>query len=46
MIRKLIATFLGPTLTRQVAKENYIRIFDQSRGNMLAWENAHPVKIE
>lgn len=27
---------LGPTLTSQVAKDNYIRIFDESRGNMRA----------
>jgi len=37
---------LGPTLTRQVARENYIRIFDQSRSNMRAWEKAHPEAIE
>lgn len=37
---------IGPTLTRQIAKENYIRIFDQSRRNMRAWEKAHPIKIE
>ena len=32
---------LGPDLTRQVAKENYIQLFDQSRKNMRAWEQAH-----
>ena len=37
---------LGPDLTRQVAKENYIRLFDQSRKNMRAWEQAHGEKIE
>src|SRR5215469_7415552 len=37
---------LGPALTRRVAKENYIRIFDESRRNMRAWETAHPEKIE
>jgi hypothetical protein len=37
---------LGPDLTRQVAKENYIRIFDQSRKNMRTWEQAHAEKIE
>jgi len=37
---------LGPDLTRQVAKGNYIRIFDQSRKNMRAWEQAHGEKIE
>jgi hypothetical protein len=37
---------LGPDLTRQVAKENYIRLFDQSRKNMRAWEQAHAEKIE
>ena len=37
---------IGLALTRQVAKENYIRIFDQSRKNMRAWERAHPEKVE
>ncbi len=37
---------LGPDLTRQVAKDNYILLFDQSRKNMRAWERAHPEKIE
>jgi hypothetical protein len=37
---------LGPDLTRQVAKENYIRLFDRSRKNMRAWEQAHAEKIE
>jgi hypothetical protein len=37
---------LGPALTRQVAQENYIRIFDASRKNMRAWEKAHPERIE
>ena len=37
---------LGPALTGQVAKDNYIRIFNESRRNMRAWEKAHPEKIE
>jgi amidohydrolase family protein len=37
---------LGPDLTRQVARENYIQLFDQSRKNMRAWEQAHAEKIE
>jgi hypothetical protein len=37
---------LGPSLTRQVARDNYIRIFDQSRSNMRSWEKAHPERIE
>jgi len=37
---------LGPDLTRQVAKENYLRLFDQSRKNIRAWEQAHAEKIE
>ena len=37
---------LGPALTSQVAKDNYIRIFDQSRKNMRSWELAHPEKID
>ena len=37
---------LVPALTSQVAKDNYIRIFDESRRNMRAWEKAHLEKIE
>jgi hypothetical protein len=37
---------LGPELTRQVAIENYARLFDTSRKNMRAWEKAHPAKID
>jgi amidohydrolase family protein len=37
---------LGPELTRRVTRENYTRIFDESRKNMRAWENAHPEKVE
>jgi hypothetical protein len=37
---------IGPALTRQVARDNYIRIFDESRKNMRAWERAHPEKVE
>ena len=37
---------LGPEPTRQVTRENYVRIFDQSRKNMRAWEKAHPERIE
>jgi hypothetical protein len=37
---------LGPQLTQQVAKDNYTRLFDQSRKNIRAWEQAHPEKIE
>jgi hypothetical protein len=37
---------LGPQLTQQVAKENYTRLFDQSRKNIRAWEQAHAEKIE
>jgi hypothetical protein len=37
---------IGPELTRQVAQDNYIRIFDPSRTNMRAWEKAHPEKVE
>jgi len=37
---------IGPALTQQVASENYIRIFDESRKNMRAWESAHPEKVE
>jgi hypothetical protein len=37
---------LGPDLTRQVVKENYLRLFDQSRRNIRAWEQANAQKIE
>jgi hypothetical protein len=37
---------LGQALTRQVTKENYIRVFDESRKNMRNWERTHPDKIE
>jgi hypothetical protein len=37
---------LGPPLTRQVARDNYIRILDKSRSNMRAWETAHPERVE
>jgi hypothetical protein len=37
---------LGPVLTRQVLRENYDRLFDASRKNMRAWEQAHPEKID
>jgi hypothetical protein len=37
---------LGPALTRRVAKENYLRIFDGSRKNMRAWEKAHPEEVQ
>jgi len=37
---------IGPTLTRQVARDNYLRLFDASRKNMRTWENAHSEKIE
>ena len=37
---------IGPALTRQVARDNYIRIFDESRRNLRAWEKAHPEKVE
>ena len=37
---------LGPDLTQRIAKENYIRLFDQSRKNMRTWEAAHAEKIE
>jgi hypothetical protein len=37
---------LGPELTQQVTKDNYIRLFDQSRKNIRAWEQAHSEKIE
>jgi hypothetical protein len=37
---------LGPALARQVAQDNYVRIFDRSRNNMRAWEKAHSEKIE
>jgi hypothetical protein len=37
---------IGPALTRQVARENYIRIFDKSRTNMRTWEKTHLEKVE
>jgi amidohydrolase family protein len=37
---------IGPDLTQQVAKQNYLRLFDQSRKNIRAWEKAHPEEIE
>jgi hypothetical protein len=37
---------IGPALTRQVVKQNYTRIFDESRSNMRAWERGHPDKME
>jgi hypothetical protein len=37
---------LGPQLTQQVAKENYTRLFDQSRKNIRAWEHAHAERIQ
>jgi len=37
---------LGPALTRQVSKENYLRLFDESRSNMRRWERTHLDKIE
>ncbi len=37
---------IGPELTRRVALENHIRIFDESRRNMRAWERAHGEKVE
>jgi hypothetical protein len=36
---------LRPELTKQVTRENYIRIFNRSRQNMRAWEKAHPELI-
>jgi ribosomal protein S14 len=36
---------LRPELTKQVTRENYIRIFNLSRQNMRAWEKAHPELI-
>ena len=35
---------IGPTLTMQVTRENYVRIFDQSRQNIREWEKTHPEK--
>jgi hypothetical protein len=35
---------LGPELTREVSRDNYVRVFDQSKKNIRAWEarnNAH-----
>jgi hypothetical protein len=37
---------LGPMLTRQVARDNYIRIFTQSRSNMRAWEKANAEAVQ
>jgi hypothetical protein len=37
---------LGQALTRQVTKENYLRVFDESRKNMRNWERTHADKIE
>lgn len=37
---------VGPALTRQEVKDNYIRIFDESRKNMRARERAHPERVE
>lgn len=37
---------IGPELTRRVTRDNYVRIFDESRKNMRAWERAHPERIE
>jgi len=37
---------IGPALTRQVARDNYIRVFNESRRNMRAREKVHPVKVE
>lgn len=37
---------LGPALTRQVTTDNYIRMFDESRKHMRAWERANPEKVE
>jgi hypothetical protein len=42
----LLREEIGPELTRRVAKDNYIRIFDESRRNMRAWVRAHPEKVE
>lgn len=36
---------IGPELTRRMARDN-VRIFDESRKNMRAWEKAHPEKVE
>jgi hypothetical protein len=37
---------LGPELTRKVCKENYARIFDESKKNIRAWEekNGAPIR--
>jgi len=35
---------IGPALTRQVARDNYIRVFNESRRNMRAREKVHPVE--
>jgi hypothetical protein len=36
---------LGPELTRKVARDNYVKIFDESKRNMRAWETRHPDPI-
>src|SRR5262245_29528719 len=37
---------IGPELTRKVCKENYARVFDESKRNIRAWEkkNAEPIR--
>ena len=37
---------LGPELTRKISKENYVRIFDQSKRNIRSWEakNGAPIR--
>ncbi len=37
---------LGPELTQTIARDNYVRIFDQSRKNMRAWEAKNPAPIQ
>jgi len=37
---------IGPELTSQVAKDNYLRLFDESRRNIRAWERTHPERVE
>jgi hypothetical protein len=37
---------MGPARTQLITRDNYDRIFDASRKNMRAWENANPEKIE
>jgi hypothetical protein len=36
---------LGPELTSRVCKENYVRVFDQSKKNIRAWESKNGVSI-